>query len=233
MNPNLPFPISLLFIVTALLTVLMIYFSVRQVSNRGANGFLLIALFWLTFSGWLAYNGFYLEIGRQPIRFFLAVPVPMLSLLSLLLIRRTRETILKINPESLHYLSIVRIPVELVLWWLFLYGEIPELMTFEGRNFDILAGITAPFVAYYCFRKKTWNLRIAWVWNIISILLLINIIANALLSAPTPFQQFSFEQSSIGIFYFPIIWLPAFVAPVVLFSHIVNFMILRKMTTDA
>ena len=34
-----------------------------------------------------------------------------------------------------------KILLGIILWQLFLYQMIPELMTFEGRNFDILAGI--------------------------------------------------------------------------------------------
>jgi len=122
--------------------------------------------------------------------------------------------------------------VELVLWWLMLYGKVPELMTFEGRNFDIIAGITAPIVAYFCFTRKAWNIKVALVWNYLGLVLLLNIIINALLSAPLPFQQFAFDQPNIGLLHFPFIWLPAFVAPVVLFSHLANIMIINKQLNE-
>ena len=116
---------------------------------------------------------------------------------------------------------IVRIPVEIVLYWLFLYEKVPELMTFEGRNFDILAGLTAPIVYYFGFVKKKLDRKFIVIWNGLGLLLLMNIVINAILSAPLPFQQFAFDQPNIAIFYFPFIWSPIFIVPVVLFAHMV------------
>jgi hypothetical protein len=115
----------------------------------------------------------------------------------------------------------VRIPVELILYWLSLQKAVPALMTFEGRNFDILAGITAPAMAlFFCSGSKTHN-RILLAWNIVSLLLLLNIVGNALFSAPGPLQRFAFDQPNIAILYFPFNWLPVFIVPVVLFGHLV------------
>jgi hypothetical protein len=50
--------------------------------------------------------------------------------------------------------------------------------------------------------------------------LLINIVSNAILSAPFPFQQFAFDQPNIAVLYFPFIWLPCCVVPLVLLSHL-------------
>jgi len=94
-------------------------------------------------------------------------------------------------------------------------------MTFSGRNFDILAGITAPFVYYFVFFKKSISKKGLLIWNIICLLLLLNIVVNAILSTPIPIQQFAFDQPNLAILHFPMVWLPTFVVPAVLFSHIV------------
>lgn len=78
----------------------------------------------------------------------------------------------------------MRIPVEIILFWLFLNKEVPELMTFEGRNFDILAGLTAPFIAYFGLTKLNIKRKLILVWNFICLGLLINIVVNAIFSAP-------------------------------------------------
>ena len=49
----------------------------------------------------------------------------------------------------------------------------------------------------------------------------INIVVNAILSAPFTFQQFAFDQPNVAVLYFPFVWLPCFIVPVVLFSHLV------------
>ena len=117
-------------------------------------------------------------------------------------------------------MHIVRVPVELILYWLFLNKVVPQLMTFEGRNFDIAAGLTAPLVYYFGFIKKSLSKKIIIAWNFICLALLLNIVVNAVLAAPTFFQQFAFDQPNIAILYFPFNLLPAVVVPLVLLSHL-------------
>ncbi len=122
----------------------------------------------------------------------------------------------------------MRIPVEIVLFWLFQNKAIPELITFEGRNFDIIAGITAAIIAYFGFTKQTINRNILLIWNFICLGLLINIVVNALFSAPSPIQKFAFEQPNIAILNFPFCWLPTFIVPIVLFGHLASIRQLLK-----
>jgi hypothetical protein len=106
-------------------------------------------------------------------------------------------------------------------------------MTFEGRNFDILSGITAPVIFYFGFVQKRLDKKILILWNVICLGLLINIVANAVLSAPFPFQQFSFDRPDIAILYFPFVWLPCCIVPIALFSHlaIIRQLIIERKTT--
>lgn len=117
-------------------------------------------------------------------------------------------------------LHTVRVAVELVLFGLFTQQAVPELMTFAGRNFDILAGLTAPLVFYLGFVKKTLNRKIILIWNFICLGLLLNIVIHAILATPTPLQQFAFDQPNVAVFYFPFVWLPAGVVPLVLLAHL-------------
>jgi hypothetical protein len=93
-------------------------------------------------------------------------------------------------------------------------------MTFEGRNFDIFSGLTAPVIYYSGFIKKRLGKNVILLWNFICLGLLINIVVNAILSAPFPFQMFAFDQPNIAILYFPFVWLPGCVVPLVLLSHL-------------
>jgi hypothetical protein len=123
----------------------------------------------------------------------------------------------------------IRIPVEIVLFLLAANKTIPELMTFSGRNFDIISGITAPIIYLLCFRgNQLRNPRLLLAWNFICLGLLLNIVMNAILSAPFPFQKFAFAQPNIAILYFPFSWLPLFIVVVVLFSHLVALSRLLK-----
>lgn len=65
-------------------------------------------------------------------------------------------------------------------------------------------------------------------WNFIGIGLLANIVINAVLSVPSPFQKFAFNQPNIAVLYFPFNWLPGVVVPLVLLSHLV---VIRQLFT--
>jgi hypothetical protein len=107
-------------------------------------------------------------------------------------------------------------------------------MTFEGRNLDILSGLSAPLIYYFAFVKKKINSKMVLLWNIVCLMLLINIVSHAVLSAPSPFQQLAFAQPNIAVLYFPFVWLPGCIVPLVLFSHLValrRFLLPDKKTT--
>jgi hypothetical protein len=114
------------------------------------------------------------------------------------------------------------VPVEIVLLWLYQAGQVPQLMTFEGRNFDILSGLTAPVVAWLAFRGGKVNRPLLIVWNLFALALLLNILTIAVLSLETAFQKFAFDQPNRGVLYFPFVWLPAIIVPIVFVSHIIS-----------
>jgi hypothetical protein len=93
-------------------------------------------------------------------------------------------------------------------------------MTFEGRNFDIFCGLTAPLIYYWGYIKNAPGRNILLAWNIACLLLLANVVVIAILSAPFDFQKMALGQPNIALFYFPYIWLPCFVVPTALFAHI-------------
>ena len=101
-------------------------------------------------------------------------------------------------------------------------------MTFEGINFDILSGITAPFIAYLGYHRKVLSKTVLLIWNLICLGLLVNIAFHGILSVPSPFQRFGFEQPNIGLTYFPYVFLPGLIVPTVLFAHLSSIRQLLK-----
>ena len=215
---NLPSYISMIFGLTTILTSWIFY---KAAGN--SKPVLLIILIWLAVQVFIARSGFYTVTDTLPPRFLLLVLPPFLVIAGLFLSPKGRNFIDGLDLKSLTILHTIRIPVEIVLFFLFTYKTIPELMTFEGRNFDILSGITAPVIFYFAFVRKQLSRKIILIWNMICLGLLINIVSNAILSAPFPFQQFAFDQPNIAVLYFPFIWLPCCVVPLVLLSHLAAF----------
>ncbi|WP_298303095.1 hypothetical protein [Flavobacterium sp.] len=157
----------------------------------------------------------------------LGISPTILTLLLLFFSEKGRIFIDSLDVAKLTLINTVRIPIEIILYVLFINGVIPELMTFEGSNFDILAGISAPLV-YYGKRKGKLNSKTILIWNFVSLGLLINIVVNALFSAPSPFQKFAFDQPNIAILHFPFSFLPTFIVPVVLLGHLASIRKLIK-----
>jgi len=212
---DLPTYISIVFGLTTILTVGIFY---KAANNSKIT--LLILFTWLAIQAFIGLSGFYTVTDTIPPRFLLLVLPPLIFIAGLFVTSKGRQYMDNLDAKTLTILHIVRIPVEIVLFWLFVHKTVPELMTFEGRNFDILSGLTSPVIFYFGFVKKQINNKIIILWNIICLGLLINIVANAVLSAPFPFQKFAFDQPNIAVLYFPFNWLPSCVVPLVLLSHL-------------
>lgn len=220
---NLPNYISIAFILTTLLTLWLLYKAAHY-----SKPVIIITLLWLALQVALSMSGFYTITTGVPPRFaFLLVP-PVLFIILLFSIKRARTTITGFDVKTLTLLHIVRIPVELVLYSLYLHKVVPEIMTFHGRNFDILIGLSAPVIYYFGFVKKATNRKVVLAWNIIGLLSLVNIVITAVLSGPFAFQKFGFDQPNVALFYFPFVWLPGFIVPVAWFAHLATIRSLIK-----
>lgn len=222
MIEDLPIYISIVFILTTFFTVGFIFYANRKNFSKTfpAKTLLFLIPFWLLLQAALSSSGFYLKTDAMPPRIFLFAVLPTFLLIILLFIFNSKFFVSNLSLKNLTLLSIVRVPVEIVLYWLFRNGQIPQVMTFEGKNFDILAGITAPIVAWLAFRNGKINRPLLVIWNICGLLLLFNIVSTAAFSIPSPVQQFGFEQPNRAVLYFPFVWLPAVVVPIVLFCHL-------------
>lgn len=212
---NLPTYISLVFGITTILTVLLFYKSAKNSKTT-----LIILLTWLVLQSVIGLSGFYTVTSTMPPRFLFLVLPPLLFIIGLFTTSKGRQYIDCLDVKTLTILHTIRIPIELVLFWLFINKTVPQLMTFEGRNFDILSGLTAPVIFYFGFIKKQIDRKIILLWSFICLGLLINIVVNGILSAPFPFQKFAFDQPNIAVLYFPFVWLPCCVVPLVLLSHL-------------
>lgn len=211
---QLPAYINLFFILTTILALVLLYRATKNLRT------IVIVVFWLALQAVVSLSGFYTIANGIPPRFVLLLLPPVIFIAVLFFTKTGKRSMDGYNLKALTLFHMVRIPVELTLYWLHLHKAVPEIMTFEGRNFDILCGLTAPFVYYFGFIKNVFQRKVLILWNIICLLLLANIVVTAVLSAPFRFQQFGFEQPNIALFYFPFIWLPCFIVPAALLAHL-------------
>lgn len=220
---NLPFYIPVVFVATTVLTLFFLYKA-----SRNQKTVLLFSLLWIGLQSIIGLSGFYLVTDTVPPRLALAVIPPLLLIAGCFATSKGRAFLDRFDAKWLVLLHSVRIPVEIVLFWMFVQKYVPELMTFEGRNFDILSGITALLIYYFGFVRKKVSRGVLLIWNFLCLGLLFNIVINAILAAPGNFQQLAFDQPNVGVLYFPFVWLPCFIVPAVLFSHLASIRQLIK-----
>ncbi len=206
---NVSTTLDVCFILITLLSVDLFYFAISESKSR----WMLISMgLWMLLQACLALLGFY-KIQTIPPRFgLLALPLALL-IAGFFLTSSGRTFIDSLDIGKLTILHTVRVGVEIVLYFLFVARAIPEIMTFEGRNLDIIAGLTAPLIYYYGFVKKVLPPSSVMLWNLTCLSLLLNIVVLAILSAPSPFQSLGFDQPNIAISHFPYVWLPSVVVP--------------------
>ena len=181
---------------------------------------MILLIVWTVIQSLVGMAGFYTNTASFPPRLIFMIGPPFLFILFLFITKRGRLFMDNCDPGAITLFHIVRIPVEIVLLILFLYSVIPETMTFEGRNFDILSGLTAPLVYWLGYKRNILSKNILILWNVVCLGLVLNVVIHGILSAPFPFQQLSFDQPNIGILYFPFTLLPGLLVPLVIFSHL-------------
>jgi hypothetical protein len=214
--PHLPSTsVSLFFIAITFLTLWFVYKSTHSIV------LLIVSVIWMAVQSMVAHANFYLDSTTFPPRPILLIGPPILFILLLFITKRGKIFIDTFDIKWLTYLHSIRIPVEIVLLILFMHQLVPQLMTFEGRNFDIISGLTAPVIAYLYFTKRSVSKKIVLAWNFICLALILNIVINALLSMPTVLQKQAFDQPNIGLLYAPYVFLPCYIVPAVLLSHLV------------
>ena len=156
---NLPAYVSITFILTTLLTVGIFLYAIKRgaFSSVAAKFLSFLIPFWLFFQAVLATGSFYAKTDSVPPRIAVFGIIPAFLLITALFVFARKDFISQLSLKTLTILHFVRVPVELVLLWLFQAGQIPQLMTFEGRNYDILSGLTAPLVFWLAFRGGKTN----------------------------------------------------------------------------
>jgi hypothetical protein len=169
----------------------------------------------------LAVRGFFSVAQSVPPRGFVLFLLILGSALVLVVFRINGGlAILKqLPPHYLIFIQSYRIVIELILIMLYNERLIPRELTLEGRNFDILIGLTAPVVGYLVAKKPEVTRTTAIIWNVVGILSLLNIGFIAAFSVPSPFRVFATNYLPT---YFPGILIPTVIVTFALCFHILS-----------
>ena len=214
-------------------TSMFVYAAVRMQrgrvdSSRGPFGVVaLVFVFWLIVPAVLARQG---AIDR-----YSPLPAPALVLVGLITIGTIVLAFSNVGSRmattiplsGLVGYQVFRVPVELILHALYTEGVVPVQMTYAGRNFDIVTGVSAAALGLWLWKRE----RPVWLvtaWNILGFALLLNIVTIAILSTPVPFRYFMNDPPNLLPSTFPYVWLPTFLVQAALFGHLLVFRGLRR-----
>jgi hypothetical protein len=100
-----------------------------------------------------------------------------------------------------------RFPLELAMHRASSEGLMPIQMSYSGRNFDIVTGITA-LVLGIAMTVTTVPRVVVAAWNVMGLLLLGNILVVAILSTPI-FAYFGPDRLNVWVMWMPYTLLPA------------------------
>ncbi len=221
MQPHTPQSLEVIFLLLAFFLLGATVMAVKKITGdrKTTMKVFLVMFFWLSFLKIISGMNFIHDYQSMPPRIFIAPLGCIIAIIALAFSKQFSEFLKKVPLHWLIYIQAFRIVMELILFGLAEKGVIHQRMTFEGMNFDILAGISAIAIGFLIKRNNISKTGLI-IWNIVCIGLLINIVSIAALSTPYPFSIFKDEPVNTVIFYYPFIWLPGFVAPYALAMHV-------------
>lgn len=125
--------------------------------------------------------------------------------------------------------QLFRLPVEWLLYLGASEGVVPELMTWDGRNLDVIVPMVAGPLALLAMgeRLPRW---LAGLFGAGGLLLVLNVAVHGALALPGPLQVFDGPPANTWITGWPFIWLPMLLVPAAIAGQI---LVLRRLALVA
>jgi hypothetical protein len=220
MHPDIPLSLYYSFLILSLVTFAVVVREVqRAIPQRRAYGMGLIIWFLLQYIfGKLGF--FALGLGELPPRIMIFIIPNFIVLFYLAMSVTGRRIAGQFSLVFMTAVQVFRIGVELILWQLAGRELLPSVMSFEGRNFDILVGITAPVVAYLYSQGKVSN-GFLIAWNVAGLLLVTNVVVHGMLSVPG-IELIQTNVPNFIVSFAPFNLLPGVLVPIAYLFHILS-----------
>lgn len=197
--------------------------------RRFMIGYSAFFIAWPVYLALLSVTGILNTVSLPP-RLPVLVILPAFGVITYFFIAKRFRNIISAFPIKFTvYYQSFRIFVELLILGAYLKGLGPVHVTFEGYNFDILAGISAPVIGIIAFRKGKVAVGLLEVWNICCLLLLANIIFifNTLVLRP---EMWGFASTPVSgmLFQLPYLFIAGAYMPTAVFMHVFSLVKLRQ-----
>ncbi len=224
-------PVVLAFVIIPVLLVLQLAAAVSYASRRldepdaarrsAVIGTLVVAAIWMALTWMAADSGVLLQWEATPPPFALLVLAIVGLAATIAFTPYGTRLVLGLPLWTLIAIQGFRLPLELAMHGMYDRGIMPVQMSYSGRNFDIVSGITAMVLAWLVATGRAGR-RLALAWNILGLALLLNIVGVAILSTPR-FQFFGPDRLNVWVMHPPFVWLPAVMVLAALAGHLLIF----------
>jgi hypothetical protein len=220
--PPIPIDITIGFILLPLV-VLATFSYVLVKRSRLLSWVVGVMVGWTIFTAVMAYSGILAEFTSFPPWIPILVIAQLIFVFWLGWSSPWSDLLAEIPQYLLVGFQCFRIPVELLLATLASRRLLAIEMTYYGRNFDVLEGITAVALAIWLKRRGENSLQhVVLVWNLIGLSLVTVVLVHGLLSVPYPSQLLHLSVPTFIIAYFPVVWLLTVLVPLAYLLHLVS-----------
>ncbi len=196
-------------------------------STSGLDLAALVLALWLVAPGALAGLGLLDRYNPLPAPGLIVVLVVTIGTVALARSRAGERLATGLPLAVLVGYQVFRVPLEWLLHRLHLEGVIPVEMTYAGRNFDIVTGLTAAVLSVAIVKGCAPRLLVL-AWNFLGLALLLIIVTIAVLATPTPFQVFTDGPPNLLPSMLPYVWLPTVLVQAALLGHLLVFRALKQ-----
>ena len=192
-----------------------------RAATRGTVVVAAASIVWLAVTWMVAESGILREWDRRP--------PPLMLLLGAILALAGATTFSPLGRRLALFVPLwahvavqaFRLPLELAMHGMYERGIMPGVMTYTGRNLDIVTGATAIVVAALA-ANGIGGLALVIAWNLLGLALLVNVVSVAILATPV-FSYFGDDNLNVWVTYPPFVWLPAIMVLAALIGHILIF----------
>ncbi len=216
---GLTLTITLVTITTYLLFLFSISFSSENKVQRSATWVGILVLLWIIFQSTLSLNRWYMDRKSAHLLFpFITTSCIALVVLFLPKISGWRHAL---NLRFLVTMQLMRIPLEIILWWSADFKQSPSSLTVAFGNPDVIIAAMAPFALWLLGKKQKKTDNLVLMWNYAGLISLLVLWMRILFSAPSTLQLTSFNAPNYLMVHFPGSWIPSVIIPILLFAHAV------------
>ena len=225
------------FILLAIVLAIVVYLAAVRVSltafsdthrqRKFIRGTALVLVGWLVYISAISVTGIFTATSLPP-RIPLLLVAPAFLFFIYFFTNKKFKPVIENTPHAWPvYFQSFRIIVELLIWWQFTKGIVPQSATFEGRNFDILIGLTAPLIAFFTFIRPRIGKLLFILWNIAGFITLFIVVAilmkHSYFTSPA-----NLSILTKGFGDFPYTFLAGLFMPLAVFMHIFSLVKVRN-----